>query len=146
MKTVASLASAIICLVLLLSSSLARAQDIRVRITGIRSNKGNIILNVFKDQESYAKENPYKTIVLNKDNIDHGRLEGNFRIDPGTYGITLIDDENHNGKIDRNIIGLPREGFGFSNYIMEKMSRPKFTDFEVDLHIKQDFSIQLKYL
>jgi uncharacterized protein (DUF2141 family) len=31
-----------------------------VKITGIRSAEGKIILNVFKDNESYDKEQPYK--------------------------------------------------------------------------------------
>ena len=31
------------------------------------------------------------------------------------YAVFVIDDENGNGKLDTNFIGIPTEGFGFSN-------------------------------
>src|SRR5688572_14316142 len=36
-------------------------------------------------------------------------------VPPGTYAIALFLDENDNGKIDTNFIGIPREKYGFSN-------------------------------
>ncbi len=34
---------------------------------------------------------------------------------PGAYAITVIHDENMNGKLDTNWLGIPKEGYGFSN-------------------------------
>ena len=34
---------------------------------------------------------------------------------PGTYAVAIYHDENGNKKFDKNFIGLPTEGFGFSN-------------------------------
>ncbi len=34
---------------------------------------------------------------------------------PGDYGVVTIHDENKNRKLDRNFIGIPKEGFGFAN-------------------------------
>jgi len=36
-------------------------------------------------------------------------------IPPRTYALTVIHDENMNGKLDTNWLGIPTEGYGFSN-------------------------------
>jgi len=33
----------------------------------------------------------------------------------GTYAVSAFHDENSNGKLDRNFMGIPREGVGASN-------------------------------
>ena len=32
---------------------------------------------------------------------------------PGTYALAVIQDENSNGKLDTNLLGIPTEGYGF---------------------------------
>lgn len=34
---------------------------------------------------------------------------------PGSYAVMITHDENGNGKLDSNLIGMPTEGYGFSN-------------------------------
>ncbi len=36
-------------------------------------------------------------------------------IKPGTYAINVFHDENSNKKMETNFIGIPVEGYGFSN-------------------------------
>jgi uncharacterized protein (DUF2141 family) len=36
-----------------------------------------------------------------------------FHIKPGKYAIAVIHDENCNGKLDTNMFGIPKEGYGF---------------------------------
>jgi len=111
----------------------AKAQETQVKVTGIRSGKGKIILNVFQNNETYDNQQPYKVFTFDKKELANGSLVVTCRLEPGIYGITLVDDENGNGKIDKNFIGMPKEGFGFSNFFMEKMKKPVFDDFKVDL-------------
>jgi uncharacterized protein (DUF2141 family) len=40
---------------------------------------------------------------------------------PGTYAIAVLHDENSNGDMDYNIIGMPIEGYGFSNNVRARM-------------------------
>lgn len=142
----------IICLNLLtglqmmLLLSFVQERDTAVKITGIRSNKGAVIISVYKDQESYRKEQPFKKMSFEKKNIRNGSLQLMLYLQPGVYGITLIDDENSNGKIDKNLIGMPKEGFGFSNFNLEKMQKPSFDDFRVDLNGNQGISVRVKYM
>lgn len=45
---------------------------------------------------------------------------------PGDYGVVTIHDENGNQKLDRNLIGIPKEGFGFANNPHVGLSAPPF--------------------
>ena len=71
----------------------------------------------------------------------------NCTLDPGTYGITLIDDENKSGELNKNMLGIPKEGFGFSDFFMEKMKKPAFDDFKVNVKNQNNkISIRVKYM
>lgn len=129
-----------------LASYIQSQQETDIKITGIRSARGKIMLNVFKDSESYDKELPYKKLTFDKKALVNGTLTIKCELEPGTYGITMIDDENDNGKIDKNLIRMPKEGFGFSNFFMEKLKKPTFDDFKVDLKAHHQVEIKVKYM
>jgi len=44
----------------------------------------------------------------------------------GTYAATILDDTNLNGKMDFNLIGLPKKGYEFSNDAKATLSPPSF--------------------
>ncbi|SDD40894.1 Uncharacterized conserved protein, DUF2141 family [Mucilaginibacter pineti] len=129
-----------------LASYTQTQRETEITVTGIRSPKGKIQLDVFKDQASYNNEQPYKKLGFDKKALVNGTLTINCELAPGIYGFTIIDDENANGKIDKNIIGMPKEGFGFSNFFMQKMKKPSFDDFKVDLKSQQKIGIKVKYM
>jgi len=47
-------------------------------------------------------------------------------ISPGRYALSVFHDENGNGKMDTNFIGMPREGVGASNNAIGHFGPPKF--------------------
>ncbi|MEP6929805.1 MAG: DUF2141 domain-containing protein [Flavobacterium sp.] len=148
MKTINALYSSTMAFFFwVLIPSFAHAQDSSVTVSDIRSAKGQIILNVFKNSESYEKESAFKKFVFDKKNLINGKMTVSCALEPGVYGITLIDDENTNNELNKNILGIPKEGFGFSNFFMEKMKKPAFDDFKVDLrNNKNKISIKVKYM
>ena len=48
-------------------------------------------------------------------------------IPPGTYALAVIHDENMDGKLDTNWLGVPREGYGFSNDAKALLGTPSFS-------------------
>lgn len=44
---------------------------------------------------------------------------------PGAYALTLFHDENNNQRLD-TVLGIPREGFGFSRNPVIRFGAPKF--------------------
>ena len=55
-------------------------------------------------------------------------------IPPGTYALAVVHDENMNGKLDTSWLGIPKEGYGFSNDVKAVRGAPSFSDatFEYD--------------
>ena len=45
----------------------------------------------------------------------------------------MFHDENANGKIDRNFVGIPKEGYGTSNDAKGFMGPPKYEDAKFEL-------------
>ncbi len=47
-------------------------------------------------------------------------------VPPGVYAAQAFHDENDNGKLERSLLGLPREAMGFSNDAPMRMGPPRF--------------------
>ena len=50
----------------------------------------------------------------------------------GTYGISAYLDQNGNDELDRNLLGIPSEPYGFSLNPVIRFSAPKFDEFAFD--------------
>ncbi|MDR7212420.1 DUF2141 domain-containing protein [Flavobacterium piscis] len=135
----------VLTVILCLSSSYG--QNTHIKISGIRSEKGQILLNVFKNNQDYEQEKVSKKLVFEKKAIANGLMIIDCDLEPGIYGITLIDDENKDGELNKNLIGIPKEGFGFSDFFMEKMKKPVFDEFKITIK-KEDnkINIKIKYM
>lgn len=66
---------------------------------------------------------------------------------PGTYAAAVIHDENSNGKLDTNFIGVPTEGYGISNNHTHALSRPSWNEskFVVNVDTIVTSHISLRY-
>lgn len=62
---------------------------------------------------------------------------------PGTYALACFHDENGNGKLDTNWLGIPKEGMVASNHAKGRMGPPKFDDAKFALAAPQ-LALQLK--
>lgn len=102
---------------------------ITLNITNVRSKEGQIRLNVFKDEASFNTEKPFKIMHIPKDELSDGKLNASVQLPNGTFGIAVLDDENSNEKMDYTLM-MPKEGFGFSNFYLTGLSRPKFDKFK----------------
>jgi uncharacterized protein (DUF2141 family) len=92
---------------------------LEIEISGIRNNKGNIMLQLFDSTQKAIKEemNPVKD---NKCFFSFENLE------KGKYAVRYYHDENLNGKMETNMFGKPTEGYGFSNNVTGKFGPPPF--------------------
>ncbi len=68
-------------------------------------------------------------------------------VQPGTYAIALLHDENDNGKADRVLGMMPREGFGFSNDAPVSMGPPSFGDAAIQVGAREMHqTIRMRYM
>ncbi len=82
----------IIFLVLVFIIISINAQILTVEISNIRSNKGNIALNIFIDEASFDIEKPYIEKTYFKTTLKNAKLRVNIKLKPGVYGVSVLDD------------------------------------------------------
>jgi uncharacterized protein (DUF2141 family) len=51
----------------------------------------------------------------------------------GVYAVSVFHDENMNGRLDKNVLGIPKEGYGASNNPRKSMGPPKFAEAKFQL-------------
>ncbi|CAA9491565.1 MAG: hypothetical protein AVDCRST_MAG44-234 [uncultured Sphingomonas sp.] len=51
---------------------------------------------------------------------------------PGAYAVTLVHDENANARLD-TLLGVPKEGFGFSRNPVVRFGAPRFDIVRIEL-------------
>lgn len=112
----------------LAASAPTHAGDVIVTVTDIRSSKGVIRACMTTREDIFPKcikdATAHRTVVPAS-----GRVEIRFTgVKPGDYAIALLHDENDNGKADRAMGMMPKEGYGFSRDAPVKMAPPKFMD------------------
>ncbi|GAB4288590.1 MAG: hypothetical protein Kow0068_14300 [Marinilabiliales bacterium] len=106
------------------------SQNVKVVISGLRNTKGQIVMGIFKDDESFNEEKPFMNKVFPKTNIKDNVLICSLTLKPGVYGISILDDENCDGEMNYNLLGIPLEGYGFSNYCHKGLTKPHFDNFK----------------
>ncbi len=61
----------------------------------------------------------------------------------GRYGIAVFHDENRNGRVDTNLVGMPAEGFGFS--LKTPLRKPRFNEVSFDVQPSAYAPTRLRY-
>ncbi len=125
-----------------------RAQTVDVTVIDIRNTEGEILIGVFKDNESFRTEKAFLSKKYSKTGMINGELKVRFTLEPGLYGLSLLDDENSSGQMEYNFIGIPKEGFGFSDYYHTGITKPKFDAFSFTLDKDQTrkITIRVRYM
>lgn len=129
---------------LLLIMLLLPPSGISVRIDNIRSAKGAVYLAVFDHSESFpeAGQARLKKIVPV---TATGMLEIHLPDLPaGAYAFSCFHDVNGNGKLDKNLLGIPTEPYGFSNRARPKFRAPTFEEARVSCTPDLPVSIKLE--
>jgi len=101
---------------------------LRIRVDGLRNSTGVVGVAIFKTRDGWP-EDMSKTVNHWPTPITPGVREATAvmqNLPPGDYGVVAIHDENKNHKLDRNFIGIPKEGFGFANNPHVGLSAPPF--------------------
>ena len=103
---------------------------LNLNIKGFRDNVGAAGGLVFSTPAGWP-ENIAKTIVHGGVPIEDRQAQLTFQVPAGRYSAVVIHDENSNMKLDRNVFGIPKEGFGFSNNPRVVLGAPSFQSAEV---------------
>ena len=129
----------LICFALTLISNLSYSQfNLDIEITEIRNNTGNIMFQLFDENEKVLMQemSPVKDL---KCSISIKNLK------PGKYAVRYFHDENLNGNLEKNFVGKPTEGYGFSNNVVGKYAMPPYEKWLFELNGDQKMVLKPTY-
>ena len=89
---------------------------------------------------------PYECLVIPVKNKLAQVVFDNVK--PGKYAMFVFHDANNNNKIDKNFIGIPKEGYGASRNKLPFAAAPKFDEnkFEVQGSKQIAIAIELRHV
>jgi uncharacterized protein (DUF2141 family) len=100
---------------------------IHVHVLNIRNSTGTVACALFESPDGFPTD--YLRVATNimMIKVRQAQARCDFEdIPPGTYAIAVIHDENMNGKLDTNWLGIPTEGYGFSRDAKRLIGVPSF--------------------
>lgn len=96
------------------NSEIVKSGKLVVIVNGFDTDEGNAMIALFNSEETYS-ENGEK-FRRTKSKISNSKVEWIIEDLPfGEYAIKLYHDKNENGIMDRNMMGIPKEDYAFSN-------------------------------
>ncbi len=110
-----------------------------IEINNIRNSNGKILLELNDGNEKRVK-------AFNQDIIGNKCIIIVSDLLPGKYSFQYIHDENNNKEIDLNWIGIPKEGYGFSNNAKATKGPPDFIETIIELNSSLTHKCQPSYL
>lgn len=114
-------------------------------IENLHSDAGNVHLAIYDEEEQFAKSlKPFRLKIYKAPATR--RLEVQMDSLPfGRYALAIYHDENGNGDLDKNLLGIPKEPYGFSNNPRAKWSAPTYqeTSFEIGPN-RTELAVSLK--
>lgn len=134
----------IICLIPFTSFFHLQQQNLKVTVNKLNSNNGVVLVSLFKDGIGYP-DDISKSVGKEKAFIvDRSAVIIFKSIPPGNYAIAVLHDENNNQKMDKNILGIPKEGYGFSNNATGAFGPPAYNKAKFNHSSSSQTSIEIK--
>jgi uncharacterized protein (DUF2141 family) len=144
MRTLKSLSSFACVAALIGISAHTNAATLTINITEIQKPTGKLMIKLVNSAQAYdgkAEASAKRMLeISSKDNVSLQFAD----LAPGSYAVMIMHDENSNGELDSNILGIPKEAYGFSNN-PRVMRQPTFDETKFQVSDK-DSTINIELL
>lgn len=131
---------ALVLIVSLVVNTSVNAASINITVTNIKNTKGVVRIGIINKEKDF----PYDASIGKKVPISGDSVSVKFTgLVPGEYAVVVHHDENCNDKLDKNVLGVPLEGYCFSNNVKALVAPPKFkyAKFTLDTSFSQTLKI-----
>ena len=107
-----------------LAGEAAGAAELVITVENIRNAKGEMRVSVYSSAAEWPDKSAAEHDQAQK--AKAGSVVFRYDLPPGTYAANGLHDENSNQKMDTNFLGIPEEGYCFSNNVKPVLSAPSF--------------------
>ena len=103
-------------------------------ISNFESTVGRVFISIYNNSDTFlGKEKFQKRELVVADAIVDGKVSTAFDLPVGEYAVAVFHDDNDNGKMDSNFIGIPNEPSGLSNGHVPKFGPPRYKEAKFQL-------------
>ncbi|MBW4560875.1 MAG: DUF2141 domain-containing protein [Mojavia pulchra JT2-VF2] len=129
------------------SAKAAFKGNLTIEIDGFKNTQGQVCASIFAQSEGFPNKRD-RVLQRQCTKITDKTVKITFEnLTAGSYAIAAMHDQNEDLKLNRNTLGMPTEGFGFSRNPEVRTSAPPFSDAAVLLAgPNTSIQIHLKYL
>lgn len=117
---------------ILLIAQFSNAQtDVKILVKNIKKIEGNLSIEFYRNIENYTKgQNAFKKMYVPIKDVD--QYETIFKnVDETYYAVKVYVDTNANKKLDRNMIGVRQEPYGYSGDTDPVLREPTFDEAKI---------------
>jgi uncharacterized protein (DUF2141 family) len=133
------------CTIMFCFASIAAFSQTRVvaEIHNFRNDKGVCKACLFNNPDSFNDDGgkPFKCVTIA---IKNRAAEAVFNVPAGTYALFVFHDANGNNKMDKNFLGIPKEGYGASKNRLPFAGAPNYNDNKFLVDDKSAITLQLR--
>ncbi len=127
------------------TSGSADVYKLEAAILNVKPGEGYLRVELHDSAATYLSRDdltPFRRVAIA---ADSERMILRFdAVPPGRYAISMYQDLNNNRQLDSNMLGIPKEPFGFSNNHPVRFGPPSFesasfvvtTDVRIDIELR----------
>lgn len=104
----------------------ASAKDLRILVSGIESERGEIGCMLFSEEEGFPQKQDRALRTAQYPAVSPMLTCTFADVDPGRYAVAVVHDENGNREIDTTFLGSFKEPWGVTNNVRPARRSPKF--------------------
>ncbi len=128
----------------ILGATAVEAADLVITVEDVRSDRGLISVAIYDRATGFLKGGAEVR------SADIKAAPGDlvvvfYDLPPGRYAAAAFHDENASGDIDTNFLGIPTEGFGFSNGAKAFLGPPAFQEAAVPVDSQAVTELEMSY-
>jgi uncharacterized protein (DUF2141 family) len=134
---------------LVVTNTISQTFKLKIEIENIEQ-KGTVYLAIYDNSTSFDQDNKNKNVNKNRwvksivEVVNKKSFTKNVELKKGVYAISLFVDSNNNKIIDKNLLGIPTEQYGFSNNATGFLGSPSYNDASFNLINDLNIKISLK--
>lgn len=102
----------------------AETVSVTFRVRGLRNDRGAVMGALFDRPERWVRAG--EEVAACRVSIRGREARCAMNVRPGRYAFAFAHDEDGDGEFDRDFLGIPSEGYGFSNNVRPSLSLPSW--------------------
>jgi uncharacterized protein (DUF2141 family) len=102
---------------------------VMVELSGLQAATGNIYIAVYDSDSTWLGDEAvmHQKVVI-AESLDGELVRTELQLPLGDYALSAFYDQNDDGELDTNFIGMPKEPIGLSNNAVGKFGLPSYSD------------------